>query len=496
VVATAASFLLAAAGTQAADPTRGGTLNVGVVSDPVTLDPAFMASYFELYEQYLIYEPLLRLSPDLKVATGIASYKQADDLTFEFEIQKGVTFQDGTAYDAAAAKFNLERMLDPKVGSPRRAELGPITSIDVTGPLTFAVHFSKPYPLFPLAMTNRAGLFVSPAALTSMGPDFAAKGVGAGPFKLESWTKNGQMVLSAFDGYYRGRPALDRIVLRPIPDETLRTASLKSGDLQLVDVIPPQMLTQIKGEAALDVTNLPSIGFNAFSINNTKAPFNDKRVRQALLYAIDGDVVNKIAYFNTGSPAYGPISPAISWAYDPSFKPYKRDVGKAKQLLSEAGFAEGAEFTITVVASPIQLRIAQIIQAESQEAGFKVTIRQIDATSLFSVLNKRDFDLCWSPWTGRPDPDGNTFTWFTKAGPYNYSGYTNPVVDDLLMKARVSGKQAERASMYRQVQSVLADDAAVLFLHFDATLQGFNRKLHWTPYPDAALRLSDAWLEK
>jgi peptide/nickel transport system substrate-binding protein len=155
VVATAASFLLAAAGTQAADPTRGGTLNVGVVSDPVTLDPAFMASYFELYEQYLIYEPLLRLSPDLKVATGIASYKQADDLTFEFEIQKGVTFQDGTAYDAAAAKFNLERMLDPKVGSPRRAELGPITSIDVTGPLTFAVHFSKPYPLFPLGARPR-----------------------------------------------------------------------------------------------------------------------------------------------------------------------------------------------------------------------------------------------------------------------------------------------------------------------------------------------------
>ncbi|TCR79559.1 ABC transporter substrate-binding protein [Rhizobium sp. BK376] len=492
----ALSLFLLPISASAQTPQKGGTLNVGVVSDPVTLDPAFFASYFELYEQYLIYEPLLTMTPDLKVVPGIASYKQIDNLTYAFDIKPGVTFQDGTLYDAVAAKFNLDRMLDPKVGSPRRSDLGPVTSVDVTGPLSFTVKFSQPYAQFPLVMTNRAGLFVSPTALQKLGPDFPAKGVGAGPYKLESWTKNGQMVLTAFDGYFKGRPALDKIVIRPIPDETLRTASLKSGDLQLTDLVPPQMLGQIKTDPNIAVADLPGLGFNAFSINNTAAPFNNKKVRQALLYAIDKDVVNKVAYFNSGTPSYGPVPPPVSWAFDANFKPYKRNIAKAKQLLAEAGHADGVSFAITVVASPLQLRIAQIIQAQAQEAGFKVSVRQVDATSLITVLQKRDYDICWSPWSGRPDPDGNMFNWFTKDGPNNFSGYQSDVVDGLMRKARVSATQDDRAAMYKQAQQIISDDAAMMFLHFDSTLQGSGKKLHWTPYPDTAFRLGDAWLEK
>jgi len=476
-------------------PQKGGTLNIGVVSDPVTLDPAFFASYFELYAQYLVYEPLLTMTPDLKVVPGIASYRQVDDLTYSFDIKPGVTFQDGTPYDAAAAKFNLDRMLDPKVGSPRRGDLGPVSSVDVTGPLSFTVKFTQPYAQFPLVMTNRAGLFASPTALQKLGADFAAKGVGAGPFKVDSWTKNGQLVLSAFDGYFKGKPPLDKIVIRPLPDETLRTASLKSGDVQLTDTVPPQSIASAKAGGGVDVADLAGLGFNAFSLNTTRAPFNDKKVRQALMYSVDRDVVNKVAFFNTGAPSYGPIPPPVSWAFDPSFKPYKRDIAKAKQLLAEAGHADGVAFSITVVASPLQLRIAQIIQAQAQEAGFKVSVKQVDATSLITVLQKRDFDICYSPWSGRPDPDGNMFNYFTKTGQNNFAGYDSGEVDDLLRKARASSNQNDRAKMYRQAQQMISDDAPMLFLHFDSTLQGASKKLHWTPYPDNAFRLGDAWLE-
>jgi len=172
------------------------------------------------------------------------------------------------------------------------------------------------------------------------------------------------------------------------------------------------------------------------------APFNEKRVRQALLYSVDKDVVNKVAYFNSGSPAFGPVPPPITWAFDPNFTLYKRDVAKAKQLLAEACHPDGVPFAITVVASPLQLRVAQIIQA--QEAGFKVSVRQVDATSLITVLQKKDFDISWSPWTGRPDPDGNMYNWFTKGGPNNFSGYSNDDVDSLMKKARASADQTER----------------------------------------------------
>ena len=252
------------------------------------------------------------------------------------------------------------------------------------------------------------------------------------------------MVLSAFDGYHKGRASLDKVIIRPIPDETLRTAFLKSGDLQLVDIVPPQSLAQIKTDASINVADIPGLGFNAFSINNTVAPFNEKRVRQALLYSVDKDVVNKVAYFNSGSPAFGPVPPPITWAFDPNFTLYKRDVAKAKQLLAEACHPDGVPFAITVVASPLQLRVAQIIQAQVQEAGFKVSVRQVDATSLITVLQKKDFDISWSPWTGRPDPDGNMYNWFTKGGPNNFSGYSNDDVDSLMKKARASADQTER----------------------------------------------------
>jgi peptide/nickel transport system substrate-binding protein len=481
---------------QSPAPQQGGTLTIGVVSDPVTLDPAFFASYFELYAQYLVYEPLLSMTPDLQVVPGIASYKQVDDLTYTFEIRPDVTFQDGTAYDAAAAKFNFDRLLDPAVGSPRRSDLGPVASVEVTGPLTFTVKFSQPYAQFPLVMTNRAGLFVSPTALKKLGPDFAANGVGAGPFKVQSWTKNGQLVLAGFDGYYKGKPALDKVIIRPLPDETLRTTSLRSGDVQLTDAVPPQGLAALKADTSINVADLPGLGFNAFSLNTTKAPFDDKKVRQALMYAVDRDVVNKVAYFDTGAPAYGPIPPPVAWAFDADFKPYKRDVAKAKKLLAEAGHADGVEFTITIVASPLQQRIAQVIQAQVQEAGFKATIRQIDATSLITVLQKRDYDISWSPWTGRPDPDGNMFNWFTKEGPNNFAGYQSDEVDAILREARASANQTARAALYKKAQQIISDDAPMMFLHFDATLQGSSAKLHWTPYPDTAFRLGDAWLEK
>ena len=140
-LACAALFLPARQGwAEDAAPQQGGTLTIGVVSDPVTLDPAFFASYFELSAQYLIYEPLLTLTPDLKVEPGLASYTQPDDHTYQFEIRPGVTFQDGTAYDAAAAKFNLDRMLDPKNGSPRRSELGPIQYRRITSGSMNACH--------------------------------------------------------------------------------------------------------------------------------------------------------------------------------------------------------------------------------------------------------------------------------------------------------------------------------------------------------------------
>lgn len=148
--------------------------------------------------------------------------------------------------------------------------------------------------------------------------------------------------------------------------------------------------------------------------------------------------------------------------------------------------------SITVTNSPQMVRIAQVAQAQANDVGFRVEVKQVDPTSLITVLRARDFDLCMSPWSGRYDPDGNTYFWFTKGGPNNFAGYDNAQVTTWLNQARTGADQAARVALYHQVQDQLGQDAPMLFLHFDAVIQASAAGLHWTQYPDAVWRLYDA----
>ena len=471
------------------------TLDIGVVSDPVTLDPAFSASFFETQVLYNLHETLLVARPDGSVVPGLASIDMLDPLHYRLTLRDGLTFHDGTALDAAAVKANIDRFTDPATGSIRRADFGPLTGVAITGPRQIELTLSAPYAPLPLVLTNRAGMMVSPTAVTTLGPDFATKAVGCGPWKLASWTKNSQLVLEAFPGYWQGPPKnFARLVYRPLPDETVRLANLRSGTLQLIDGVPPQAVAGLARESAVAVKQTPSLGFNAFAFNCTRKPFDDVRVRRAFTAAIDPAVIQRVVYFGTGQISHGPLSPAVPWAFDPAQHGIPFDAAGAKAMLAEAGFAEPVAVTITVTNSPQMVRIAQVLQAQAGAAGFKVEVRQIDPTSLITVLRGRDFDLCMAPWSGRYDPDGNTFVYFTKTGPNNFAGYDGPEVTDLLQKARSESARPARAALYHQAQAKLVQDAPMLFLHFDAILQASAARLKWTQYPDAVFRLFDATL--
>ena len=495
LLAGAAALPTILAGTRAQAQGAARTLAIGVVSDPVTLDPAFSGSFFENQVLYNLHETLLVAAPDGTVSAGLAEYKQADPLTYAFTLRQGLTFHDGTTLDAAAAKANIDRYLDPAVGSIRRPDFGPVKEVAVTGPLTFEIRLSSPYAPLPLVLTNRAGMMVSPTAVKALGADFAAKAVGCGPWKLASWTKNAELVLEKFDGYWRGAPQnFDRLLYRPLPDETVRLANLRSNTLQLIDSVPPQTVAALGRETALRVSQMPSLGFNAFAFNCTRAPFNDKRLRQAFTAAVDPAVIQKVVYFDTGRPASGPLSPAVPWAFDNNLPMRGGKPEEAKALLKQAGASGPVPVTITVTNSPAMVRIAQILQAQAGAAGFKVEVRQIDPTSLITVLRQRDFDLCMAPWSGRYDPDGNMFNYFTQDGPNNFAGYASEPVTTMLREARSVAGQAERAKLYQESQRVVAEDCAMLFLHFDAIIQASSAKLSWTQYPDAVFRLYDAKL--
>lgn len=492
------ALLLALGGAATAqDDASGGTLNVGIVSDPVTLDPALMGSFFELSVQYLIHEPLLHMTPNLEIEPGLVeSWTVEDNTVYNFQLRDGLTFHDGTTLDAEAVKANFDRVLDPDTGSPRASELGPVDSVEVTGPLSFTITLSQPYAPFLSVLTNRAGMMVSPTALEDLGEDFSTRAVGAGPFQVVEWVKNSELELAAFDNYWReGQPYLDRVVLQPLPDETVRLTNLRSGSLDLINGVPPQDVTALRDDASVQVFEQAGLGFNDIALNTTAAPFDDVRVRQALWHSIDPNVIQRVVYFDTGTVSYGPIPPAIPWAYDADFAPYTRDVERAQELLAAAGYEDGLDFTITVTNSPIQVRIAEIVQAQAAEAGFNVDIRQIDATSLITVLRGRDFDASWAPWSGRPDPDGNMFNYFTIDGPNNFAGWINEEVDALLNEARVTLDQDRRAELYRQAQTIIAEEAPLIFFHHDAILQAAADDVEgYRQWPDGAFHLEDVRL--
>ncbi|HSV84314.1 MAG TPA: ABC transporter substrate-binding protein [Ramlibacter sp.] len=468
------------------------TLTVGIVSDPVTLDPALMASFFELSIQYNLYEPLVHVTPDLKIEPGLASVETPDPLTYLFTLKPNLSFHDGTVLDAAAVKANFDRMLDPSTASPRRSELSSIETVKVTGALTFTIKLKTAYAPLLQVLSNRSGMMVSPSALKTLGADFATKGVGAGPYKLVSWTKNSELVLERFAGYWRGPAKIEKIVFRPIADETVRLTNLRSSTVQLVDGVPAQSVAQLARESNLTLKQMPGLGFNAFSFNTAKAPFDDVRVRRAFTTAVDKQAILRAVYFGTGSIAQGAIPPTMSWAYDADFVPYKANAAAARKLLTDAGKTAPVPVSITVTNSPAQVRTAEVLQAQANQAGFKVDIRQIDATSLISVLRQKDFDLCMSPWTGRTDPDGNLYNFFTKAGSNNFMGYQSDKVTALLNNARSTFLQAERSKLYREVEAQIAADAPMLFLTFPATLQASVKRLNWLQYPDGAFHLQFA----
>ena len=474
----------------------GGTvLTIGVVSDPVTLDPAFSASFFETQVLYNLHETLLVARPDGSVEPGLAEIAMADPQRYRLTLRENLRFHDGTPLDAAAVKANIDRYTDPAVGSIRRADFGPLREVVVTGPRTVELVLSAPYAPLPLVLTNRAGMMVSPSAVATLGADFATRAVGCGPWQLLSWTKNAELVLQAFPGYWQGAPKnFDRLVYRPLPDETVRLANLRSGTLQLVDGVPPQAVAGLSRDAAVRVAQTPSLGFNAFAFNCTRKPFDDPRLRRAFTAAIDPGVIQRVVYFGTGQVSHGPLSPAVPWAFDEGQTGIAYDPARAKAMAAEAGATAPVPVAITVTNSPQMVRIAQVLQAQAAVAGFKVDVRQIDPTSLISVLRSRDFDLCMAPWSGRYDPDGNLFNYFTKGGPNNFAGFDSPEVTSVLEAARSESDRAARATLYRQAQAALVESAPMLFLHFDAVLQASAARLRWTQYPDGVFRLFDAAL--
>ncbi|MDP8922359.1 MAG: ABC transporter substrate-binding protein [Chloroflexota bacterium] len=482
-------------------PNKGGHLDVGLSVDALTLDPHVSGSETDRQVLHNIYEPLVMLGEKLDVRPGLAeSWQQIDDHTLVFKLRQGVKFHDGADFGAEAARFNFDRMQDPDTNSARRAEIANVESAEVVDAYTLRLNLKRPDAALLAALTDRAGMMISPAAVQKFGSDLRRNPVGTGPFRFVEWAKDHHLTLDRFDGYWdmQSGPYLDRVQYRPIVEDAVRLQGLRAGEIDIIDYVAPRELTALKGDASAAVVEVPSLASFGYQLNLRKAPFDKKPLRQALAYAVDTEAIVRDVWLGLGVPSNGPLAPA-SWAYDASIKPIKRDVARVRQLLSEGGMPNGYSFTLTTDRRPLSIHEAEAIKAMLAEAGIQMEIESVDDAALLADGSAGQFDMISYRWSGRADPDGNLSPFFrTAQGPsLNWAGYSNPKVDDLLEKAREVSDRAERTKLYSKLVRTLQDDAPWLFVIHPLEAKAFRPTVRgYSPVPDGVIRVKDVWLKE
>ncbi len=477
---TAAAIALAGmAGAQ----TPPNVLVVGQIAEPKSLDPHADTAVNDFRILVNLYDGLVRYKPGtLEVEPSLAeSWDISDDgKTYTFHLRDGISFHDGTPFNAEAVKFNFDRML--KEDHPYH-DTGPfplafffssVTGVTAVDDLTVEFKLSEPYAPFLSNLAYPTGLIVSPAAVEKYGKDFGRHPTGTGAFKFEEWDANSKVVVSRNEDYWDGPPPLEAVIFRPITDANTRIAEMLSGGLDVMVEVPPDSLAQFRDNASFQVFEQAGPHLWFLILNTKDGPFADKKIRQAVNYAIDKKALVDNILQGTAEVAAGPTPPAFAWAHDDSLQPYPHDPDKAKELLKEAGY-DGSEVTFYVteggsgMLDPLAMGTA--IQADLQEVGMPVKIETYEWNTFLGKVNpglEGQADMAEMAWMTN-DPDTLPYLAlrteaFPDKGGFNSGYYSNPEVDKLLEEARTATDQDTRADLYKQMQEIVADDAPWVFV--------------------------------
>ncbi len=479
-VGTAAMLALSA---PAMGQTPPNVLVVGQIAEPKSLDPDAVTAVNDFRIVFNMYDGLVRYKDGtLEVEPALAeSWDISEDgTTYTFHLRDGVTFHDGSPFNADAVKFNIDRMTDEDhpyhdTGPfPLAFYFSSVEEVTAIDDLTVEFKLSEPFAPFLSNLAYTPGLMVSPDAVKQHGKDFGRNPVGTGAFKFEEWEANSRVIVSRNDDYWDGAPPLEAVVYRPITDANTRIAEMLSGGLDVMVEVPPDSVRRFRDDASFAVYEQAGPHLWFLILNLKEGPFADKAVRQAANYAIDKQALVDNILQGTAEVAAGPTPPAFAWAYNEELEPYPYDPGKAKQLLQQAGYdGEAVTFYVTQGGSGMldPVAMATAIQADLQAVGMTVNIETYEWNTFLGKVNpglEGKADMAEMAWmTNSPDTLPflalRTEAWPDKGG-FNSGYYSNETVDELLSKARRSTDQAERAELYRQMQEIVHEDAPWVFV--------------------------------
>ena len=473
-------------------PSYGDALIEGTIGEPSILIPMLASDSASHSVSGLIFNGLVKYDTDLSVIGDLAESWgiSKDGLVITFLLRKGVKWADGVEFTADDVMFGYKTIIDEKTPSAYKEDFLQVKKAEVLDKYTFRVTYEKP---FAPALTTWGSLIILPKHLLEgkeiTKTDFARNPIGLGPYKLSKWVPDQELILGSYKDYFEGRPYIDRYIYRRIPDPATMFLMLRTGEIDMMGLTPLQYTKQTETDYFRKNFNkyrYPAFQYTHMAFNLKHPWFKDRRVRQAIAYAIDKSELVDVVLFGLGSPATGPYVPN-TWPYNPEVKKYDYNPENARQLLKEAGWEDtdgdglldkgGRPFKFTVftnTGNKLRENTATIIQWKLAQIGIKMEIRKLEwSTFINQFIDKKRFEAVILGWSISLDPDQYDI-WHsskTREKELNFISYSNPEVDELLEKGRRTFDVNERKKAYFRIQEILAEEVPYIFLYVpDATV--------------------------
>lgn len=479
-------------------PVPGDTIITGTIADASNLLPMLSTDSASTEVSSAIYNGLIRYNKDLEFEGDLAeSWQVSDDgLEIVFHLRHDVRWHDGAPFTSADVLFTYQLLIDPETPTAYSERYKQVTEALAPDPYTFIVRYKKPLASALISW----GMGIHPKHLLE-GQEIATSPlarapIGTGPYRFVEWLQGEKIVLERNEDYFEGAPYIKRIVFRIIPDLTTMFLELQSGGLDKMGLTPLQYARQTKAPGFVRRFNkyrYPAFSYTYLGYNLNKPMFQDRRVRQALSYAINKQELVDGVLLGLGQPANGPYKPG-SWPNNAKIKPYPYDPLKAKTLLDEAGWSDhdndgirdkdGVPLAFTIITNQgndQRIKSGEIIQRRFQEIGVDAKLRVIEWASLLKeFINPGNFDVTIMAWTVPIDPDAYNVWHSSKTGPngLNFIGFKNDRVDELLEQGRSTFDQAERKKIYDEFQEILAEEQPYTFLFVPDSLPVVARRFH------------------
>ncbi len=442
-----------------------------------------------------VYDTLIDQTETLELVPGLAaSWTRVDDVTWDFSIRPGVTFHDGEPLTASDVVFTFERLRDPDVMAPAAFLLWPVDEIVLVDDMTVRITTYEPFAPILARLAQTATAVLSERAVTQAGEAYGATVVvGTGAFRFVSNDADSEIVLERYDDWWGGDVALERIVFRTISDPTLMAVDLEAGAIDIAYGLAPVDALRLRENAGITMVEIETPVANYIGFNAQRAPFDDRRVRQAINHAVDVDTIIEEVYQGFGARASSPISPRV-FAAHPDLEPYAYDPDLALALLADAGLEAGFSTTMWTESNPIRVRIVEFVAAYLDEIGIDVDIEVLDWPRYIVDTAAGEHDMfILGKFTSTADADDGLYSLFHSSafgGGGNRAFWSHDRVDELLDLGRQTADPDERRAIYYEAQEIIAAEAPWIFLN--TTIEANATRADVTgfvPHPTGAHRL-------